>query len=155
MDKIHINVIARYDNFLKTKTKKVEKIDDPGYTYPHLRWMLEEIRSGRVKEEKAHRWLGFVQGILIREGHFKINEERNFTRPYLSKAEAKKELVIHKVESGDTLYEIARKYYGDPEVWRIIAYSNDIPGPDYVIFPETLIIPNGTYNGKKCEPKID
>lgn len=82
---IHIDILRRYDDFLASKTKRVECIPTPGYTYPHMRWMIAEIREGRVVGDKAHRWLGFIQGVLIREDHFKLNEERDFTRPYLGK----------------------------------------------------------------------
>lgn len=82
MAEIHHDILDRYDTFLAKKTKKVEMVNTPGYTYPHLRWMIEQIRSGVVQGEKSHRWLGFIQGVLIREDHFKVNEERDFTRPY-------------------------------------------------------------------------
>ncbi len=84
LTEIHVDVIERYDVFLKSKTRKVECIPEPGYHYAHLRWMLEEIRSGRVSGEKSHRWLGFIQGVLIREDHFKTSVERDFTRPYFN-----------------------------------------------------------------------
>lgn len=77
-------VIDHYDEWLAKKTKKIECIPVPGYTYPHLRWMLAEIKSGRVSGEKSHRWLGFIQGVLIREDHFSVNAERDFTRPYFN-----------------------------------------------------------------------
>lgn len=32
--------------------------------YTHLLWMCEEILADRVTGEKAHRWLGFIQGVL-------------------------------------------------------------------------------------------
>lgn len=79
------DILNRYDDFLAKKTKKVEVESEPGYTYKHLRWMIDQIRTGVVQGEKSHRWLGFIQGILIREDHFKVNEERDFTRPYFTK----------------------------------------------------------------------
>lgn len=79
---IHPDILERYDAFLAKKTKRIECIEVPGYTYPHLRWMLEQMKTGQVVGDKAHRWLGFIQGVLIREDHFKVNEERDFTRPY-------------------------------------------------------------------------
>lgn len=84
MMEIAHEIIDRYDDFLATKTKKVQPVSVPGYTYPHLRWMLDQIRTGAVKGEKSHRWLGFIQGVLIREDHFSVNEERDFTRPFFT-----------------------------------------------------------------------
>ena len=31
----------------------------------HLCWMLNGIIQGYIQNEKAHRWLGFVQGALV------------------------------------------------------------------------------------------
>lgn len=35
----------------------------------------------RLSEDKANRWLGFVQGVMIASRVLDIEEERNFTRP--------------------------------------------------------------------------
>ena len=40
----------------------------------HLRWMLAEIP--KLPEDKANRWLGFVQGVLYDLDFFTINELR-------------------------------------------------------------------------------
>ena len=88
MTEIHHDVLDRYDAFLSNKTKKIECVPVPGYTYPHLRWMISQIRDGTVTGEKSHRWLGFIQGVLIREDHFRVNEERDFTRPYFKPSES-------------------------------------------------------------------
>ncbi len=51
----------------------------------HLSWMLHVI-SGEIKdpaqqsETKMHRWLGYVQGILVVKGMLNVNEERDRTR---------------------------------------------------------------------------
>lgn len=53
----------------------------------HLGWMLDEIISNQSQTEtKKHRWLGFVQGILIAYGITNVNSERNRTRPILNGA---------------------------------------------------------------------
>lgn len=31
----------------------------------HARWMLGEIETGDVEGEKAHRWLGYAQAIIV------------------------------------------------------------------------------------------
>jgi hypothetical protein len=44
----------------------------------HLAWMCSEsikfVQKGDV--EKAHRWLGFIQGVLWKEGAFTLNDLR-------------------------------------------------------------------------------
>lgn len=31
----------------------------------HITWMLEGIIAGYVQHEKAHRWLGWAQGVIV------------------------------------------------------------------------------------------
>lgn len=35
-----------------------------GLGLPHLRWMVQEISNG-MSENKAMRWLGYIQGVLV------------------------------------------------------------------------------------------
>lgn len=39
-----------------------------GDTADHACWMLEGIRDGYIQHEKAHRWLGYAQGLLVSHG---------------------------------------------------------------------------------------
>lgn len=51
----------------------------------HLLWMLDQIEMDTMQSEtKKHRWLGFVQGILIAKNITTVIEERNFTRDILA-----------------------------------------------------------------------
>ena len=36
-----------------------------GIGYNHAVWMLEEIVSGNVQNDKANRWLGYAQALLV------------------------------------------------------------------------------------------
>jgi len=81
---IHSDIINRYDNILAKLTPYVQNIPEPGTYFPHMRWMLEELRSGRVTGTKAHRWLGFVQALMVMNDLITVAEERNFTRPYFT-----------------------------------------------------------------------
>lgn len=54
----------------------------------HLGWMLIEIVEKKVLGTKAHRWLGFVQGIMVMRGYISVDEERDRTRPYFSRTDA-------------------------------------------------------------------
>lgn len=38
---------------------------NPHSTWVHLRWMLTGIMNKSVAGEKAHRWIGYVQGVLV------------------------------------------------------------------------------------------
>jgi hypothetical protein len=40
----------------------------PEYGRDHLHHMINEIESGRVAGEKSHRWLGYLQGVLVSSG---------------------------------------------------------------------------------------
>ena len=42
--------------------------DQQGRTVGHAMWMLTGIIEGYIQHEKAHRWLGYAQGILVNEG---------------------------------------------------------------------------------------
>ena len=79
--RIHEDVVHRYVKIVE----KHPKGDFPEMTGPeHLMWMLDQIHTCVVGGDKAHRWLGFVQGILISRGLASVNEERDFTRPYFT-----------------------------------------------------------------------
>lgn len=40
----------------------------------HLRDMIEKIESGEVADEKAHRWLGWIQGVTCCYGGATLDE---------------------------------------------------------------------------------
>lgn len=47
---------------------KVEPIQNTTGTGPqHAAWMLRGIAEGYIQYEKAHRWLGYAQSILVVE----------------------------------------------------------------------------------------
>ena len=47
--------------------------------------MLEEIEYNEEQSlTKKHRWLGYIQGILIAFNILDVDEERNITRPLLN-----------------------------------------------------------------------
>lgn len=51
----------------------------------HLLWMLSEISFNEEQSEtKKHRWLGFVQAIVISKNYTTIKDERDFTRDLLN-----------------------------------------------------------------------
>lgn len=51
----------------------------------HLLWMLQElIHNKEQSETKKHRWLGFIQGVIISKGYSTVTEERLMTRDILN-----------------------------------------------------------------------
>lgn len=42
--------------------------NEESLTKEHLLWMLNQIMSGEVEGEKAHRWLGWVWGVSCAAG---------------------------------------------------------------------------------------
>lgn len=81
---IHDEIIDRYDRMLAELTDYIEQRDNPGTEPCHLRWMLSIIRDGYAGE-KSHRWLGFIQGVMISTGITTVQAERDFTRPYFKR----------------------------------------------------------------------
>ena len=55
--------------------------------------------------------------------------------------EPKKQNETHTVQKGDTLWGIAKYYYGDGKKYTKIAEANNIPNPDFIRDGEKLIIP--------------
>lgn len=48
----------------------------------HLTWMLKSILNvDNMSVTKKHRWLGYVQGIMVLKGYITVADEREFTRP--------------------------------------------------------------------------
>lgn len=63
---------------LATKTDTPNCPDKTSET--HLIWMLDQLIDLKVQGEKAHRWLGFVQGIMVSRGYITVDAERDRTR---------------------------------------------------------------------------
>ena len=53
----------------------------------HLIWMLQQIKDNpEMSQTKRHRWLGYIQGVLVMKGVFNVEEEREYTRPIFNGA---------------------------------------------------------------------
>jgi hypothetical protein len=58
----------------------VERSDD-GRGVPHLRWMLKQIISSpEMSQDKAMRWLGYVQGALVTTGQTTLEQMKEVSR---------------------------------------------------------------------------
>jgi len=51
----------------------------------HMIWMVDQIQKGKITGEKAHRWIGFVQGVLVSRGVTSVDQEANRVRGILGK----------------------------------------------------------------------
>jgi len=55
-----------------------------GMALSHCSWMVQEmvnrVAQDQVDEGKANRWLGFVQGVMWREGFFSIDQLRQHVK---------------------------------------------------------------------------
>lgn len=84
--KKYFNIVAiRYEEILyKSKSDGIKLLNVKSTKYvqiDHLIWMLNEIQSSEsMSFSKKHRWLGYVQGIMIANDIMSVDEERNFTR---------------------------------------------------------------------------
>lgn len=71
-----MDVVRAAENMLTVmrkceRTKDIDETaqrDELGLTLEHCGWMLNEIVVGNVTGEKAHRWLGYAQGVLCANG---------------------------------------------------------------------------------------
>lgn len=54
--------------------------DPEGRSEGHIIFMLEEIADSRVTGEKAHRWLGYAQGIMVLSGTATLEEMKELNR---------------------------------------------------------------------------
>lgn len=54
--------------------------DDSGMSVNHAAWMLQGIASGYVQHEKAHRWLGYAQGLLVVHGAATLEQMKEVNR---------------------------------------------------------------------------
>lgn len=50
-------------------------------SYPHLRWMLDELVIGNIAGAQGRAWIGCVQGVLMCDGHTTLKAERDAMRP--------------------------------------------------------------------------
>ena len=74
------NLIERYIFVLQCNDKYVDLGVDKT-SDKHLVWMLNEIKNSTTQSEtKKHRWLGYVQGIMVAKGYLSVDSERDLTR---------------------------------------------------------------------------
>lgn len=73
-------IIERYKQIID-KNLDGDLETDPYQKLSHLKWMLDEIVGNDAQSIiKKHRWLGFVQSVLIAKKLTTVDRERDFTR---------------------------------------------------------------------------
>lgn len=85
-----LKAIQRYREMLIAKgAKSINRVDDDPTDLDHLLWMCDHLtknikpNGGGFSTDKFSRWLGYNQGVLACKGIVVVNEERNWTRPWL------------------------------------------------------------------------
>lgn len=85
------SVIEFYCRWLDTRAVCQERPEDPSHL-DHLLWMTTQCLGKFLLErgieedtphteiDKAHRWLGYIQGCLLCRGHFTLTELRDHSR---------------------------------------------------------------------------
>lgn len=72
------DLIDRYLDMLSKAD--VWDTDIKEFSYNHIQYMLSELSVMNPKSTKAHRWLGFVQAVLVMQGITTVDIEREVTR---------------------------------------------------------------------------
>ena len=65
-------------NTLGSAVKAEKNCDGKGIN--HATWMLEGIAEGYIQYDKAQRWLGYAQGLLVSDGIMVLGEMKDINR---------------------------------------------------------------------------
>jgi len=76
--------------------------DHPRLSLSNLLWMCQTggDQAAQMPDDKASRWLGFVQGCLAMRMMIDVDEERDVTRPLFHK--------VHQNRTGETPVTLSR-----------------------------------------------
>lgn len=55
----------------------------------HLHDMIQALESGAVSGEKAHRWLGYLQGVLVATGGCTLDDMKTLNLAHMTTESAK------------------------------------------------------------------
>ena len=79
-----ISTLSMYDRWLETTFNAEVVRSELGRGMSHLRWMCHECVDKHVPAgdvDKAMRWLGFIQGVLLAVGYFTLEQIKEHSRP--------------------------------------------------------------------------
>ena len=63
------------NKFIENTVKAAKHSEGIGFS--HAKWMLEEIAKGEMSDDKANRWLGYAQCILVVTKLASLEEVKN------------------------------------------------------------------------------
>ena len=83
---VNIDLFRRYLGIIQSAVLEdnTDKLSDhPRLSLKNLEWMCQTAisQSPDMADDKASRWLGFVQGCLAMRDLINVDEERDITRP--------------------------------------------------------------------------
>jgi len=84
LPQINARLFGRYLEIIRSAGDQPDPFDsDPRLSLKNLSWMCTAGQSDAfsMAEDKASRWLGFVQGCLAMRGMIDVDVERDITRP--------------------------------------------------------------------------
>ena len=100
---------------------------------------VERPGTELTPETPERPWTPEVAEPPIRERPTPDTAETATTEP--PEPETKKGPTVYTVQKGDTLYAIARKFYGDQRRYRDIAKANNLADPNRIYVGQVLKIP--------------
>ena len=76
-----IVVANKYIDLFNTQGVSILRNENDPTSHGHLRWMLQEIVDNvYLSKTKKNRWLGYVQGCMVKDGLIDVEKERDNTR---------------------------------------------------------------------------
>jgi GMP synthase PP-ATPase subunit len=76
-----VDVAQKYITMLEDMNVTRKQSTSDMTSYSHLLWMLYEIvLNSYMSHTKKNRWLGYVQGCLVKDGIISVDTEREATR---------------------------------------------------------------------------
>ena len=77
------DVILQSNPELSTSVIPIQRCEGDETNDIHLLWMINEIKtSEKMGLTKCHRWIGYVQGVLIMKGYTNVTEQKEATRDW-------------------------------------------------------------------------
>lgn len=77
-------LFARYASFIRREG--IDESDTSRTSLKNLAWMCQTAIKEPMSNDKASRWLGFVQGCLAMRGIIDVDEERHYSRRLFAQA---------------------------------------------------------------------
>ena len=99
-------------------------------------------RQQRLNNPKAGDGTGIYQEIIDNRN---IRQVIQYTSPAFPPLTPARRMSVqydsHVWKRGDRFYKLAYQYYGDPELWYLIAWFNQSPTESHVNIGDTIMVP--------------